>query len=214
MTQEVICKQVIEGKVYWLVQKDDVEIECLHCCFRDDYNLCNRATECSNYEGSYFVKGEEVKQSLSNWAHDGKVYKLVSESPDDLYACDKCAFGSQGMSEACELAGNFCTTKEGAYLVLIDEQSETLTEKVNEWQEKEVHKQSALDKQVAGGHYKDLKIQPVEYIVANNLSFLEGNIVKYTTRHRMKGGAEDIKKVIHYCELILELQYGQGKGDK
>lgn len=208
MTQEVICEQTVEGKVYWLVRKDEVEIECLHCCFRDDYNLCSTATECSNHEGSYFVEGEEVKQSLSNWVHNEKVYKLVSESPDDLYACDKCAFGSQGMADACELAGDFCRTKEGAYLVPLNTLEENTEKEVNNMQEKEA---SALDKQVAGGHYKDLKIQPVEYIVANNLSFLEGNIVKYTTRHRMKGGAEDIKKVIHYCELILELEYGKDK---
>ena len=65
-------------------------------------------------------------------------------------------------------------------------------------------------KQVGGSHYKDCKIQPVEYIVGNDLTFLEGNVVKYITRHRRKGeGARDIEKVIHYCELILEKDYGR-----
>ena len=65
-------------------------------------------------------------------------------------------------------------------------------------------------KQVGGSHYKDCKIQPVDYIVENNLTFLEGNVVKYITRHRRKGeGASDIEKVIHYCELILEKDYGR-----
>ncbi len=63
------------------------------------------------------------------------------------------------------------------------------------------------DKQVGGSHYKDMKVQPVDYIVGNGLSFLEGNVVKYITRHRAKHGAEDIKKVIHYCEMILETEY-------
>ena len=67
----------------------------------------------------------------------------------------------------------------------------------------------ATDKQVGGSHYKDCAIQPVDYIVENNLDFLEGNVVKYITRHRTKGGIEDIKKVIHYAELILELKYGK-----
>lgn len=67
---------------------------------------------------------------------------------------------------------------------------------------------SALDKQEGGGHYKNLVIQPVEYITKNNLGFIEGNIVKYISRHGSKNGAEDIKKVIHYCELLLELEYG------
>ena len=67
---------------------------------------------------------------------------------------------------------------------------------------------SALSSQEGGDHYKKLKIQPVEFIFQNNLGFLEGNVVKYITRHKDKNGAEDIKKVIHYCQLILELQYG------
>jgi hypothetical protein len=63
-------------------------------------------------------------------------------------------------------------------------------------------------KQVGGNHYKDCKIQPVEYIVGNDLTFLEGNIIKYVTRHRRKGeGKKDIEKVIHYAEMILEMEY-------
>ena len=68
----------------------------------------------------------------------------------------------------------------------------------------------ATDRQVGGDHYKTCKIPPVDYIVENNLTFLEGNVVKYITRHRRKGeGARDIEKVIHYCELILEKDYGR-----
>lgn len=67
----------------------------------------------------------------------------------------------------------------------------------------------ALSKQEGGSHYKDLMIQPVEYIMKNNLDFLQGNIVKYATRHKDKNGAEDLRKVIHYAQLALELQYGE-----
>ena len=67
---------------------------------------------------------------------------------------------------------------------------------------------SALDKQEGGSHYKDHAILPIEYIHANKLGFIEGNVVKYITRHASKGGAEDVRKVIHYCELLLQLQYG------
>ena len=68
----------------------------------------------------------------------------------------------------------------------------------------------ATNRQVGGDHYKTCKIQPVDYIVENNLTFLEGNVVKYITRHRRKGeGARDIEKVIHDCELILEKDYGR-----
>ena len=67
---------------------------------------------------------------------------------------------------------------------------------------------NALDVQVGGSHYKDCAIQPIEYIHANKLGFAEGNVVKYITRHRQKHGADDVKKVIHYCQLLLELEYG------
>jgi hypothetical protein len=70
---------------------------------------------------------------------------------------------------------------------------------------------SALDIQVGGGHYKSLKIQPVEYIHANKLPFIDGCIVKYITRHRDKNGAADIHKIIHFCQLLLELEYGEEK---
>tara|TARA_R100001230_G_C5522729_1_gene59403 strand:+ start:216 stop:446 length:231 start_codon:yes stop_codon:yes gene_type:complete len=72
----------------------------------------------------------------------------------------------------------------------------------------------ALDKQIGGQHYKGCAIQPVEYIYRNNLDYLEGNVVKYITRHRTKGeGRKDIEKAIHYAQLILEMHYG-GEDDK
>lgn len=74
-----------------------------------------------------------------------------------------------------------------------------------------VRQDKALATQVAGSHYKGLKIQPVEYINANDLDFLQGNVVKYITRHKHKGKAEDVRKALHFCQLILELQYGEGK---
>lgn len=73
-------------------------------------------------------------------------------------------------------------------------------------------KMSALNKQEGGSHYKDLKIQPVEYITANNIPFIEGCIIKYATRHESKNGAQDIKKIIHFCELLLQLKYGDKNG--
>lgn len=56
-------------------------------------------------------------------------------------------------------------------------------------------------------HYKSA-IQPVDYIVANNLDFFAGNVVKYVTRHTMKNREDDIFKAIHYCMMILKYRYG------
>ena len=72
---------------------------------------------------------------------------------------------------------------------------------------KESVKETGSSRQVGGNHYKDCVIQPTEYIVKNKLDFLEGNVVKYITRHKTKGQEEDIRKVIHYAELILEYTY-------
>jgi hypothetical protein len=69
---------------------------------------------------------------------------------------------------------------------------------------------SYLNKQEGGSHYFG-EIQPIEYIHANKLGFIEGNVVKYITRHKSKNGAEDIRKIIHYCELLLELEYGEAE---
>jgi hypothetical protein len=63
-----------------------------------------------------------------------------------------------------------------------------------------------LHYQVAGDHYKDMPIQPVEYIHANALGYLEGNVVKYISRWRKKGGLADLQKAKHYVELLIELE--------
>ena len=65
----------------------------------------------------------------------------------------------------------------------------------------------ATDKQIAGNHYKELTIQPVEFCQKNELNYCESAIIKYVCRHRNKNGAEDIQKVIRYAELLLELEY-------
>ena len=65
---------------------------------------------------------------------------------------------------------------------------------------------SSLDIQVAGGHYKDLKIQPVEYIHANGLGYCEGAVIKYVSRWRNKNGIEDLKKARHFIDLLIELE--------
>jgi hypothetical protein len=66
---------------------------------------------------------------------------------------------------------------------------------------------SALDKQVSGSHYKDLAIQPVEFIYKNNIGYLEGNVIKYICRHKTKNGLADLQKAKHYIELLMELEY-------
>lgn len=65
---------------------------------------------------------------------------------------------------------------------------------------------SALDDQVGGRHYMSKPIQPVQYIHANDIGFFEGNVIKYVTRWKDKGGLDDLRKARHYIDLLLELE--------
>lgn len=60
------------------------------------------------------------------------------------------------------------------------------------------------EKQVAGAHYKHLKIQPFTYAFHNNLNCGQFNALKYITRYKDKNGIEDLKKAIHCIELLIE----------
>jgi hypothetical protein len=62
-------------------------------------------------------------------------------------------------------------------------------------------------KQIGGSHYKDMVIQPFEFISKNELTFFQGNVIKYVCRYKQKNGIQDLEKVIHYCQLeILKLK--------
>ena len=63
---------------------------------------------------------------------------------------------------------------------------------------------SALDRQISGSHYKTMKIQPLEYALENDLGVCEHAVIKYVSRWREKGGVDDLRKAIHYCEILIE----------
>lgn len=67
-------------------------------------------------------------------------------------------------------------------------------------------KETALNTQVGGSHYKDMVIQPVEFIERNNLGFCVGNVIKYVCRYKSKNGIEDLKKAKHYLEILIDLE--------
>jgi len=60
------------------------------------------------------------------------------------------------------------------------------------------------DKQIGGSHYKDFHIQPYEFISKNDLSFFQGNVVKYVCRYLHKNKIEDLEKIKHYCDLEIK----------
>lgn len=63
-----------------------------------------------------------------------------------------------------------------------------------------------INQQIGGNHYKQFKIQPVEFIHRNNIGFMEGNAIKYLCRYKSKGGIEDLRKAKHYIEMLIEME--------
>tara|TARA_R110000822_G_scaffold14005_3_gene49394 strand:- start:4085 stop:4300 length:216 start_codon:yes stop_codon:yes gene_type:complete len=60
-------------------------------------------------------------------------------------------------------------------------------------------------KQIGGNHYKKYVIEPIDFITANNIPYIEGNVIKYLVRWKDKNGIEDLDKAIHYIELLKEI---------
>ena len=75
-------------------------------------------------------------------------------------------------------------------------------------------KEKATDVQVGGSHYNQYAIQPTEFIHKNDIPFIEGNIIKYVIRHRLKNGIEDLKKAKHYIDLLIEFEYKEANNEK
>jgi hypothetical protein len=66
----------------------------------------------------------------------------------------------------------------------------------------------ANEQQVGGAHYAVKAIQPWDFIIANDIGYLEGNIIKYISRWKDKGGVEDLKKAQHYLQKLIETSSG------
>ena len=67
--------------------------------------------------------------------------------------------------------------------------------------------QDTLTTQVGGDHYKDMPIQPTEFIHANGIGFIAGNVIKYVCRHKAKGGKQDLEKAAHYLQMLIAMEY-------
>jgi len=133
-------------------------------------------------------------------------YEYMGLEKDSVYDVERVAVNGHGDNE-------YYFTNSGRKWALTDVDCEEVfpspNEKLLDVINTDLKQDSVLDIQHGGSHYKDKKIQPIEYITANNLDFCQGNIVKYVTRHKDKNGAEDIRKVIHYAQFILKFEYGE-----
>lgn len=62
----------------------------------------------------------------------------------------------------------------------------------------------ATDRQVGGNWYAKMKIQPAEFIYANDIPFIEGSVIQYVCRWKEKGGVVDLEKAKHLIDLLIE----------
>lgn len=61
--------------------------------------------------------------------------------------------------------------------------------------------------QIGGAHYKKMGQQPVDLFAATGCSFFEGSVIKYVCRYKDKNGKEDLKKALHYVNMIKNYEY-------
>lgn len=104
-----------------------------------------------------------------------------------------------------------CERKFEVAKIQLEIRKQEIQERVDraEAEDKELeHLKPALKKQVGGNHYKDMKIQVVEFCHANKLDYMQGAAIKYICRFRDKKGIEDLMKAKHYIEMLIELEYG------
>ena len=105
----------------------------------------------------------------------------------------------------------YCVEFDDAYWWFTDKCIELVNDTVDTVNDNNTtdKKYNPLVVQQSGSHYKNGKIQPIEYSERNHLSMCQGNIVKYTTRHKEKNGVDDLAKVVHYALLEALFVYGE-----
>lgn len=67
---------------------------------------------------------------------------------------------------------------------------------------------STQGKQEGGDHYKRMKIQPIDFAEQNQMTGMETEALKHLCRHRFKDGLKDVKKLIHYAQMLALHYYG------
>lgn len=99
-------------------------------------------------------------------------------------------------------------TGEARYVIwgVQNERIDVIAYRVVEQAAEKIETTSALQVQEGGQHYKDMKIQPVEFIHANGIGYFEGNVIKYVSRWKNKNGVEDLRKARHYIDLLIEME--------
>lgn len=130
-------------------------------------------------------------------------YLLSSGSLEDIYETVR------RLAKECSMKPQLETTPEEPPAASVEELRKK-SKAFDNFVVNEMAKTPANEKQVGGNHYKTA-IQPWDFVLANNIGFLEGNAIKYIARHKQKNGIEDINKAIHYLEKLKEHEASRSK---
>tara|TARA_R110002012_G_C11554194_1_gene602766 strand:- start:780 stop:998 length:219 start_codon:yes stop_codon:yes gene_type:complete len=59
---------------------------------------------------------------------------------------------------------------------------------------------------VEPSHYVDMKLSPLDYIMANegDFTWCIANVIKYVSRYKRKNGLEDLKKARWYLDRQIQ----------
>jgi len=173
------------------------------------HNDTDKERNCQNWRPGdicgFRDKGEEVADDFMVSGAMGQAYSMCEVKPvklEDALTILEEPLDMNVISP--DRSEEILKTLDGRKWVLsMDE----LSEKDREELGKQSEIVSAFAEQIGGSHYKDMAIQPTEYCQKNGLNACEANIVKYASRHRNKGGRQDVEKIIHYAKLLLEMEY-------
>lgn len=146
----------------------------------------------------YPIGTDLVENTFNGWTSGFPVWRVESNH-EKLYTLSDDAGDEARWTEA---------AIDCAFHLLKDHK---LTRKSDDMLVTETAPPHPLATQVGGTHYKNLAIQPAEFVMANNIPWAEGNAIKYIVRHKSKNGREDLEKAKHYIDMIIAREYPKQK---
>ena len=170
------------------------------------YKLIKASSGCIDRD---WIEIPEGAESFNYFGNEGNVFFLKNNSEITLYSNETEDWAWQDWGDI-DFDGVVCLWSRHTLpeeLPFIDDEPSLN----DQYAEIEKVRQSAWQKQEGGNHYKNLKIQPMQYALENKLDYAQANVVKYVTRHKEKNGKEDLLKAIHNIELMIEFYYGDEK---
>jgi len=63
-----------------------------------------------------------------------------------------------------------------------------------------------MSNNISPSYYQKGSVEVTDYITSNEMSFIEGNIIKYVTRYKDKSGIQDLRKARWYLDKLIQTQ--------